>query len=109
MPDLQFQGTIDAAGGSEQSTTILNLPSGEKRLYIGVDDAILIHDALSGAFIGRFDTVSPIENVVADDFYQLIYTLDEKTRLHFVTSRWQVSFPTLLSAWCCGSVSGPRG
>ena len=83
LPDLQLQGTINEGGGtddtlpSDPSTTILNLPSGEARLYTSQDREILIHNAETGVFIGRFDTVTGIEGIAADDFYQLIYTLDE--------------------------------
>jgi hypothetical protein len=80
LPDLTFQMNFSKQGAdyqSEPNLTILNLPNGDKNIYVSADFPVYIHDAITGEFLNEFAPEKGLETMSADDYYQRIYIPDE--------------------------------
>jgi myo-inositol-hexaphosphate 3-phosphohydrolase len=80
LPDLEFQMNFNKQGAdyqSEPNLTILNLPNGDKNIYVSADFPVYIHNAVTGEFLDEFTPEQGLETMAADDFYQRIYIPDE--------------------------------
>jgi len=83
LPNLEFQMNFNKQGAdyqSEPNLTILNLPNGDKNIYVSADFPVYIHNAVTGNFIDEFTPEQGLETMAADDFYQRIYIPDENNR-----------------------------
>ncbi|MGB5847117.1 MAG: phytase [Ignavibacteriaceae bacterium] len=83
LPELEFQINFDKQGAdyqSEPNLTILNLPNGDKNIYVSADFPVYIHNAITGEFLDEFMPEKGLETMAADDFYQRIYIPDENGR-----------------------------
>lgn len=83
LPDLVFQMNFNKAGVNyhiEPNLTLLNLPSGDKNIYVSADDVVYIHNATTGEYIDEFTPEEGLETMAADDFYQRIYIPDEQSQ-----------------------------
>ncbi len=80
LPDLTFIHNFNKPGvklGREPNITLLELPSGDKRIYVSSKTTVYIHQADSGNFISEFTPGRIIETMAADNFHQVIYIPDE--------------------------------
>jgi myo-inositol-hexaphosphate 3-phosphohydrolase len=83
LPDLEFQMNFNKQGAdyqSEPNLTLLNLPNGDKNIYVSADFPVYIHNAITGEFFDEFTPEKGLETLAADDFYQRIYIPDENGR-----------------------------
>jgi myo-inositol-hexaphosphate 3-phosphohydrolase len=83
LPDLVFQMNFNKPGvdyQSEPNLTLLNLPNGDKNIYVSADFPVYIHNGVTGDFIDEFTPEKGLETLAADDFYQRIYIPDENGR-----------------------------
>jgi hypothetical protein len=82
LPDLAFEQSIhsDAPYQGEPNLGLIHLDSGETRLYVTDNSVIYIHDAISGAQIGRFFPDGEVETAAGDDYTQLLHVPDENGR-----------------------------
>jgi hypothetical protein len=83
LPELEFQMNFNKQGAdyqSEPNLTLLNLPNGDKNIYVSADFPVYIHNATTGEFLDEFMPEKGLETMAADDFYQRIYIPDENGR-----------------------------
>jgi hypothetical protein len=81
LPSLQPQGTFGQGiiGVGENNLDILESTNGQTVLYISEDHRVHRFDAASKNHLGSFaPSVSSIETVLADDFYQAILVPEEQ-------------------------------
>jgi hypothetical protein len=88
IPDLTYITHFNSNGNSyhvEPNLTLLNLPNGDKHLYVSADNIVYIHDISDlasqdfGNLLGSFGTTHNLETMNADDHYQNLIIPDEKT------------------------------
>jgi hypothetical protein len=73
--------TTPATGGdSEPNLTMLNVPDGQRRIYVSYDDNVYYHDAETGIGLGEFTSSEELETMYGDDYYQVLYIPDENGR-----------------------------
>lgn len=83
LPSLAFRQEITTAGtsgNSEPNLGLLELPTGQRHLYVSYDDVVYIHDAVTGAELGRFNPERGLEELVGDAFNQAVYIPDENDK-----------------------------
>ncbi len=78
-PSLSFT-TAASGGDSEPNLALLDLPGGQKRIYVSYDDIVYSYDAVTGESLGTFRPGKGLETMYADDFYQVLYIPDENDR-----------------------------
>ena len=88
LPDLNFV-TNFGSGASyhiEPNLALLNLPNGDKNLFVSADDIVYIHDVSDtssqnfGNLLGSFVPIQGLETMQADDHHQNIIIPDEKNK-----------------------------
>jgi hypothetical protein len=80
LPELAFVGEIVAGAAdlrSEPNLALLTRPDGARWLYVSADDVVYVHDAGSGAALGRWKPPVGLETMLADDRDQVLYVPDE--------------------------------
>lgn len=83
LPNLAFQHAIRTAGSSgnsEPNLGLLQLPTGQRHLYVSYDDVVYMHDAVTGAELGRFKPERGLEELAGDAFHQVLYVPDESDK-----------------------------
>jgi len=85
LPSLAENNSLSfstAATGddSEPNLTMMDLPDGQRRIYVSYDDTVYYHDAETGNPIGAFTPGEGLETMYGDDYYQAIYIPDEGGR-----------------------------
>jgi myo-inositol-hexaphosphate 3-phosphohydrolase len=81
LPDLKPQGEFGEGtiGVGENNLDILKVDGDSSVIYVSDDHTIHRFDAASLSYLGAFaPSVSSIESVLADDFYQMILVPDEQ-------------------------------
>jgi hypothetical protein len=88
IPDLTYVTHFNSDGNSyhtEPNLTLINLPNGDKHLYVSADNIVYIHDVSDvasqsfGDLLGSFGTSHDLETMNADDHYQNLIIPDENT------------------------------
>jgi hypothetical protein len=86
LPDLTYITHFNSNGDSyhhEPNLTLLNLPNGDKYLYVSADNIVYIHEVTDtasqnfGNLLGSFVPIQGLETMQADDFYQNLIIPDE--------------------------------
>jgi hypothetical protein len=89
LPNLAFVTNFNSNGDSyhtEPNLTLLNLPTGDKHLYVSADNIVYIHDVSDtasqdfGDLLGSFVPIQGLETMQADDHHQNIIIPDEKNK-----------------------------
>jgi hypothetical protein len=76
-PSLSFT-TAATSNKSEPNLTMLNLGTGQSRIYVSYDKTVYYHDAGTGNSLGQFTPSEEVEAMYGDDYYQVIYIPDER-------------------------------
>ena len=86
LPELNLEATFGErrVSSGETNIDILDLPDGNKRLYVTDDSpAVSIFDPKSAAFLGQWNmaryAAGQIEEVLADSFHQIVYVPKERS------------------------------
>ncbi len=80
LPSLSFQREITTAGtlgNEEPNVGLLELPTGQRNLYVSYDDVVYVHDAVTGAELGQFIPQHGLEELEGDALNQVLYIPDE--------------------------------
>ena len=91
LPDLVFVTNFGSEDNNyhyqkEPNLTLLNLPNGDKNLYVSADDIVYIHDVSDvasqdfGNLVGSFNPIKGLETMQADDYFQNLIIPDEKNK-----------------------------
>ena len=86
LPGLDLEATFGKGrvSSGETNIDILDLPDGNKRIYVTDDSpAVSIFDPNSAVFLGQWNmapyAAGQIEEVLADSFYQIVYVPKERS------------------------------
>lgn len=82
LPDLAHVRTITsgASYGLEPNLAMLNLPGGQKRLYVSNNTVVHVHDAATGTKLSQFTPTKGLETMWGDSHDSVLYIPDENTR-----------------------------
>jgi len=91
LPDLVFVTNFGSEDNNyhyqkEPNLTLLNLPNGDKNLYVSADNIVYIHDVSDvaspnfGNLLSSFNPIKGLETMQADDYYQNLIIPDEKNK-----------------------------
>jgi len=81
LPEFQLVDQLIQGNVNLKSTPNIGLfhhENGQDWVYVTADNLVHVHDAATGSKIGNFTPDKGLETIVADDYYQRVYSPDER-------------------------------